>query len=201
MRRKVFNAIKFTHEQLAVLKCTDEHLERLKSWTDKRKKCGGTFKVYKLYKCQCYLCGKEYTFDCEQLSINPPSKYGIHAYNGYYSEAYCDCHKIQQFQWIVNKLLIENNIPYRVEQAFEGLLGVDKTNLLRYDFAILNPDNTIKCLIECQGEQHYEPVEKFGGEYSFWKQQQNDELKRKYAANIGVKLLEISYKDKKKWIK
>lgn len=185
------------HESLEVLECIDEHYEKLTSWYDKRKKGGGTYTVYKLYKCRCYLCGKEKEVNCSQFFINPPTDYGYTAYNGYYSGAYCDCHKISSFQWIVNKILKENDISYRVEVSFPNLYGVGNTNLLRYDFSVLNEDGTIKCLIECQGEQHYKPVDEFGGEVQFEMQKKNDELKRKYAAEHGLTLLEIPYKSKK----
>lgn len=181
------------HEQLQILDCVDDHYEELTSWTDKRKKGGGTYTVYKKYKCRCYLCGKEYIFKSQDFHISPPTPYGEHAYHGYYSDAYCDCHKIQQFQWVVNKILKENNISYRVEVQFPDLLGIGRTNFLRYDFAIINPDNTVKYFIECQGEQHYKPVAEFGGSYAFQIQQKNDEIKRKYAAEHNVKLLEIPY--------
>lgn len=51
----------------------------------------------------------------------------------------------------------------------------------------------LKFLIECQGQQHYRPVEMFGGEEQFAKQQIHDEIKRNYAKDIGVKLIEIPY--------
>ena len=92
---------------------------------------------------------------------------------------------------------MENNVPYRVEKSFPDLHGRNSTVLLRYDFAILNPNGTIKCLLECQGEQHYQPVDEFGGIKQFEIQKQNDELKRKYAAEHGITLLEIPYKIKK----
>lgn len=185
------------HESLEVLECINDHYEKLTSWHDKRKKGGGTYTVYKLYRCKCYLCGKEKEVNSSQFFINPPTEYGYDAYNGYYSGAYCDCHKISSFQWIVNKILKENDVPYRVEVSFSDLYGVGNTNLLKYDFSVLNGDGTIKCLIECQGEQHYKPVDEFGGETQFEIQKKNDERKRKYAAEHGITLLEIPYKNKK----
>ena len=185
------------HESLEVLECVDDHYEELTSWSDKRKKGGGTYIVYKLYRCRCYLCGREQLIKSSQFFISPPTEYGSHAYNGYYSGAYCNCHKISSFQWIVNKILMENNVPYRVEKSFPDLHGRNSTVLLRYDFAIFNSDGSIKCLLECQGEQHYKPVEEFGGMKQFEIQKQNDNLKRKYAAEHGITLLEIPYKIKK----
>lgn len=186
-----------TYESLYVLECTDtEHEERYRRG-DLRRKDAYCYKIYKVYKAKCYLCGKEHMIKCSQFGINPPTQYGTTAYNGYWSRAKCDCHEISSFQWIVNKILIENKVPYRVEYAFPDLYGTAGVNKLRFDFAILNEDNTIKCLIECQGEQHYMPVEEFGGNRQHILQQKNDKLKKEYALNHNIPLIEISFKDKK----
>lgn len=179
------------HESLEVLECIDDHYEEIHSISDARKKGGGTYYVYKLYRCRYYLCGKEKKFKSSEFSINSS------AYNGYQSNAYCDCHPTSSFQWIVTKLLKKNGISYRVEVSFPELYGVGHVNLLRYDFGIYDEDSNIKCLIECQGEQHYKPVEEFGGSSQFSRQRKNDDLKRKYAKEKGIPLFEIPYKNKK----
>lgn len=185
------------HESLEILECIDDHYEKLRFISDARKKGGGTYYVYKLYRCRCYLCGREQQIKSSEFSINPPTKYGYTAYNGYWSNAYCDCHPISSFQWIVTKLLKENKVPYRVEVSFPDLYGTCHVNRLRYDFGIYDECGNIKCLIECQGEQHYEPIEAFGGDSQFARQQKNDDLKRKYAKEKGIPLYEIPYKYKK----
>ena len=185
------------HESLEVLECVDEQYEELHSISDLRKKGGGTYYVYKKYRCRCYLCGKEQMVKSSAFSINPPTEYGYDAYNGYWSRAYCDCHPVSSFQWIVTKLLKENNVPYRVEISFPDLYGIGKVNLLRFDFGIYDDAGEIKCLIECQGEQHYKPVDEFGGELQFVTQRKNDELKRAYVEEHGIPLYEIPYKNKK----
>ncbi|PEM61610.1 hypothetical protein CN613_27910, partial [Bacillus pseudomycoides] len=113
--------------------------------------------------------------------------------DGYYCDAYCDCHKISSFQWRTIKILREHNVTYRAEYSFQDLYGVGRKNLLRYDFAVLGSDNSIKCLIECQGEQHYNPVDEFGGVSQHESQLKNDELKRVYAKSHNIPLIEISY--------
>lgn len=177
------------HESLEILECVDENDEepRIK---DKRKKGGGYIYVKKIYRCRCYLCGHEYRFSSENFWIESLG-------GPYDSGAQCSCHRISSFQWILNKLLKENNVPYRVEETFPDLYGASEEWPLRFDFAILNPDGTIKCLIECQGEQHSKPVAEFGGEEQFKIQKKYDEMKRKYAEEHGISLLEINYKDKK----
>ena len=108
----------------------------------------------------------------------------------------CDCHPISSFQWIVNKLLFENNIHYQVEYSFPDLYGTFGKKRLRFDFAVFDDNHSLKCLIECQGEQHYGPVDEFGGEYQYDAQVQNDTLKRKYAKAHNIPLIVISYKNK-----
>lgn len=113
------------------------------------------------------------------------------ATKGYYSKAYCDCHKISSFQWRTIKIFEENNIKYKVEISFPDLKG--SSNLLRYDFAIYNPNGSIKCLVECQGIQHYEPVKEFGGDIQFEHQVENDKSKLVYANIHNITLVEIPY--------
>lgn len=185
-------------ESLEVLECIDDNYEERYVDGDLRKKDAYSYTVYKLYKCRCYLCGKEHIVKCSQFNISPPNQYGRRAYQGYWSEVECDCHgEISSFQWIVNKILIENDIPYRVEYSFSDLFGYYGVNNLKFDFAIMNKDGSVKCLIECQGEQHYMPVEKFGGNRQYDIQVKNDNLKREYIQKHNIELIEISYKDKK----
>lgn len=185
-----------TYESLEVIECVNETDEKFHSYGDKRKKQWCNI-IDKLYNCRCYLCGQEFNnVKGSKFCISPPSDHGAHAEDGYWSEIKCDCHHISSFQWIVNKLLVENNVSYRVEYSFSDLYGIYEKNKLAFDFAIFNEDNTIKCLIECQGEQHFEPVEKFGGETAYLNQVKNDNLKREYAQNHNYQLIEISYKNK-----
>lgn len=185
------------HESLKVMECIDTQY-KIDIWAyDKRKKGAGYVVISRLYRCQCYLCGKEQLIDSSRFFIDPPTEYGSTAYYGYYSEAYCDCHKISSFQWIVNKILMENNVTYRVEESFPSVLMGINGKELRYDFLVLNADGTNKCLIECQGEQHYQPVEEFGGEAGFRRQKEHDRRKRIYARIYGIPLIEIPYTDKK----
>ena len=73
------------------------------------------------------------------------------------------------------------------QKTFEGCR--DKKQL-SYDFYL--PDYNI--LIEYQGEQHYRPVELFGGDKKFDIQKRHDRYKREFAKSKGIVLVEISYK-------
>lgn len=187
------------YESLEVLECVNDRLESAPDshYNQRHQKIYSDITVYKLYRCRCYLCGKEQLVTCNRFGIHPPTAYGPTARDGYWSSVKCDCHPISSFQWKVNKLLIENKVPYRVETSFPGLYGVQGKKLLQFDFAVYNEDGTIKCLIECQGEQHERPVEEFEGEYGYEMQISNDELKREYVKTHNIPYIEISYKDKK----
>lgn len=186
------------YESLEVLECINDSLESIPTphYTQRHKIVYDDIIVYKQYRCRCYLCGKEQFVKCSQFGIYPPTSYGYRAYNGYWSDICCDCHVPSSFEWIVNKLLLENNIPYRVEYSFPDLFGHYGKRQLRFDFAIFNNDNSIRCLIECQGQQHYKPVDDFGGEEALEEQAINDELKREYAKVHHIPLFEIPYTDK-----
>lgn len=178
------------HESLEILECIDDKYEKLYCYGSRRKYGDGIVKVYKIYKCRCYLCGKEFDFKSSDFAIKNDD-YGINATKGYYSAAYCDCHKISSFQWRTINILKEYNVNYRVEVSFPELIG--SKNLLRYDFAIFDTNGNIKFLMECQGKQHYEPVKEFGGKLQFKYQVENDKLKRDYAEKSNIPLVEIPY--------
>ena len=89
------------------------------------------------------------------------------------------------------KWLVKSSIDYKTQVRFKDLKGVGN-HPLSYDFGI-KLRGRYKYLIECQGVQHYEPFEYFGGEEQFEKQKLHDELKREYAIGKGITLIEIPY--------
>ena len=150
------------------------------------------FTIKRTYRCRCYLCGKEHSFYHEDFNIQSDD-YGPYAYDGYYSKAHCDCHPISSFQWRTIDILRKHGVTYRVEISFDDLVGVWGRNYLRYDFGLYSHDGVLFALLECQGEQHYSPVEEFGGQRALHSQEKNDALKRQYAAEHGIPLIEIPY--------
>lgn len=186
------------YESLEILECVNDTLESppIPYYNQRHQKLYRDITVYKEYRCRCYLCGKEIKVTCDKFGIYPPTPYGYRAYNGYWSEIYCDCHTISSFQWIVNDILIKHGVEYLVEVSVDGVCGIDKKTPLRFDFAVYKKGQLF-AFLECQGEQHYKPIDEFGGERRFSIQQRNDEEKRKYAKEKKIKLIEISYKDKK----
>lgn len=69
-------------------------------------------------------------------------------------------------------------------------LATDK-GCMSYDIYICG----LKVAIEYQGKQHFEPVDFFGGEDNFAKQQARDKLKAQRSEENGVKLVYINYWD------
>ena len=183
--------INSVHESLSILECIDDSVEGLPIVDDKRKKGAGRVPLYKKYYCKCYLCGKEYEFLSSDFVIKK-DRYGDKASWGYYCVARCDCHSISSFQWRTIAILVEHEVPYKVEVSFPDLLS-EKGNPMRYDFMILNSDGSAKCLIECQGRQHFEIGHGYGGYSELRARQERDAKKREYAKTIGIPLIEVPY--------
>lgn len=180
-----------THESLLILGCINDRLEGKPIVHNQRKKGAGSVPIYKLYHCRCELCGREYDFRSDKFIIRNDA-YGSRATWGYYCEAFCDCHSISSFQWRTLHILHKHKVPYKVEVSFADLLS-EKGIPLRFDYLIYNKDGSIKCLIECQGKQHYEIGNGYGGYASLRKRQERDNQKREYAKEKDITLIEIPY--------
>lgn len=100
----------------------------------------------------------------------------------------CGCLKSHGEQ-IIGSLLKE--LPYTIVQEyfFEDLKAIKP---LRFDFAIFEKDK-LKCLIEYNGEQHYQASDFFGGEEGLLKQQKNDQQKIDYCKEKHIPLIVIPY--------
>ena len=107
----------------------------------------------------------------------------------------CGCYKQSKLELLVNNYFQANgyiiNEDYVTQMRFDDLKGVGG-GMLSYDFAYFE-EGKIIYLIECQGNQHFEPVDYFGGEETFEIQKIHDRLKKNYAEEHGIKLLEIDY--------
>ncbi len=119
--------------------------------------------------------------------------------DGYYLRkgmiASCGCLKQSKYEaWVLKyfeEMGYESPDDFEYQKRFDDLRGYGDGKL-SYDFAVYK-DNELFALIECQGQQHYIPVEMFGGEEQFAKQQLHDEIKREYAEKLNVKLVEVPY--------
>ena len=84
----------------------------------------------------------------------------------------------------IRTLLIDNNIEFKAQKRFDWLkpLSLD-FYLPKYNIAI-----------ECQGEQHFKPIEFFGGEDGFIKRINYDKQKLSLCEEHNIKLLYYSNK-------
>lgn len=126
----------------------------------------GTLKSGSSLSCGCY--------KYEQLSENAKHGFGI-----------------SNAEKIVNKYLQLRTLYYEPQKIYVDLRS-ESGYPLSYDFLVYK-DGVPYLLIECQGVHHYKPVEYFGGEKQFEVQCKNDMLKRNYAVQHGLLLLEIPY--------
>lgn len=88
----------------------------------------------------------------------------------------------ETYLYNVVKTLFPN---YRVEREYSPLW----LNRMRIDIYI----HTLNIGIEYQGQQHYKPVEIFGGQESFIKGQERDRLKKQLCKENGLKLIYFKY--------
>jgi len=93
----------------------------------------------------------------------------------------------------IEEWLKQNNINYLTQYSFEDLTI---KNPLRFDFAILNKDNSLQRLIEYDGVQHFEPRKQFGGKEFLEEQRMKDRMKNEYTLVNGIPFLRINYKQK-----
>lgn len=77
--------------------------------------------------------------------------------------------------------LITNNIKFEEQKKFNWLVYKNKLSL---DFYL--PDYNIA--IECQGIQHFEPIDFFGGKEAFEAQKERDKIKAKLCESNGILL-------------
>ena len=127
-----------------------------------------------IWKCQCK-CGNIHYVSTNSLITGAISS--------------CGCLRSKGEQKI-NAILFENNINYQTQFWFKDLK--DK-KYLYFDFAILNDDGSIKCLIEYQGIQHYNP--EIIPENWANTPQQHDKMKKDYCKKNNIVLIEIPYTD------
>lgn len=94
---------------------------------------------YTYYLCKCHNCG-----NIKEIRYSDLVKGRIHA---------CGC--LQSFGEQQLKTLLTNyNILFKTQYKFDDLYSAQKYPL-RFDFGIINKNSELICLIEYQGEQHY----------------------------------------------
>lgn len=128
-----------------------------------------------IWKCECDCGNTNFTCSAENLLESKILS--------------CGCSKINsKGEFLIEKILIENNIQFAKEQTFFDLKGKNNC-FLRYDFAIYNNDNKIVRLIEFDGEQHYNPKSRWYTNEGIIR----DQIKNDYAKQHNIPLVRIPY--------
>ena len=133
---------------------------------------------HSIYKCHC-ACGRITTITDTELKRL-----------GKFACSECT-NSISQGEKFIKSLLDQYHVNYKQQYVFKDLIGDEKS--LRFDFALMNKDDKPYVLIEFQGRQHYEPIDYFGGQEQFEKQQRYDKKKREYCTKHNIGLLLIPY--------
>lgn len=100
----------------------------------------------------------------------------------------CGCVRSKGEQRIT-EYLQKHNIYYIKEAEFEECINPKTKRALRFDFYL--PEHSI--CIEYNGQQHYIPVEHFGGEKRLISQKENDAIKEQFCENTNKKLFVIRF--------
>ena len=108
--------------------------------------------------------------------------------------ALCGCVK-SRGEKLIENFLLDNTIDFKTEISFFDLRGKNDQPY-RYDFAILN-NKIVVALIEFHGKQHFRFIKYWHKtKEKFIASQKRDQIKRDYAQNKGIPLIEITYKEK-----
>jgi len=99
----------------------------------------------------------------------------------------CPICKESKGEKFIVEYLNNKKINFLRNKSFENL---KYKKSLRFDFFIKN----YNMCIEYDGEQHFRPIEYFGGEKTYLESKKRDNIKNKYCEYNKIKLLRISYK-------
>lgn len=113
-------------------------------------------------------------------------KFEITPHNHLIHKEGCSYCKQSKMEKSIGKFLDDNGIEYETQKTFKWL--INGKSIKKLDFYL--PKHNIA--IECQGLQHFKPIEWFGGEKNHNIQKNNDELKRKLCKENNIKLLYYS---------
>lgn len=97
----------------------------------------------------------------------------------------------------IMRYLDSKNISYTQKYTFSDCLS-DNGRVLRFDFAILDEKENVKCLIEYDGEQHFKPVHFTDMDEDIMKQnlescKLRDSIKNDYCKKNNIPLIRIPY--------
>ena len=130
------------------------------------------------WKCKCD-CGNEVVVCARELSAGDTKSCGC-----LYSKG----------EHLIYTILTNANINFQKEFIFCDL-KTNNNQPQRFDFAIFDKQNNLKCLIEYDGKQHFSSSGGWNSEENLKLTQQRDEEKNNYCKNNKIPLIRIPYTD------
>lgn len=130
------------------------------------------------YKCQC---------DCGSITIVDATNLR----NGNTNS--CGCLK-SKGEMIINNWLQKHKINF-ISQYSHTEIVLESGRRPFFDFAIFNPDGSIKCFIEYNGKQHYQATGGWNTKEQFELTTNRDKQKREWCKKLNIPLYEIKYTD------
>ena len=106
----------------------------------------------------------------------------------------CGCKNSSKGADKIEKIIKKADLNYKKEYCFSELKS-PKGVSLRFDFAILDNNDTLQFLIEFDGELHYESRKDFDGIRGLKYRQLCDSIKNQYCINNNIRLYRIPYFD------
>lgn len=125
-----------------------------------------------IWQCQCS-CGKQIKLSSHEF--------------GYRKS--CGCVKESLGEKRIKEILKEQGLDFQTQYKFKDCVFIRE---LPFDFAIFKNEE-LYCLIEYNGQQHYEITGGWNNEERFREQQVRDFIKQAYCTKYGIKLIIIPY--------
>lgn len=104
----------------------------------------------------------------------------------------CGCNSMSKWELWMSQFLDSLGCLYTPQKMYDDLIGLHGGHLT-YDFCLHLSQGDV--LIECQGIQHYRPVDYFGGEDAFITQVDHDRRKLFYAMSKHIPLVALDCSD------
>ena len=160
----------------------------IKTYAEKKK---STLNLYNHIKYTFFRKPIKNIADIDNISLLLISEYRSHKFDNFPFFTYTQIPSKWKSEYLVKELCEKlygiNDVIYQYRPFY---LATSKGQL-SYDIYLSKE----KIAIEYQGKQHFQPINYFGGEESFLKQKQRDELKRKLSEINHIQLIYINYTD------
>ncbi len=95
----------------------------------------------------------------------------------------------------IAKLLESLNIKYKKQKTFSDCKNPKTGKSLRFDFGIYDKHDSLFCLLEYDGMQHFKAIDYFGGNEALNDTKYRDNVKNNYCKQNNIKLIRIPYWD------